>query len=556
MKTVPLFLRILLQQQLIIGLLVSSVLNGGAGGGGSGLVAAAGALSSTMVAAAKYRRHTDNLLITRCRSKCTNTFDKMTCESSCIQDYLENSSYKKYGDCPKDSLNRLETGLCFNTCSSIDYHCPGVEKCCAHSCGMSCQAPVGLDKVRGLPPLPHHVTLQEAGRRYRMAEIQWDISLEEDIQSSAIYFVVESRHHIGVSFAERKLEDDWQNHTPMVIYELKRPGSQKRYVGELKLKPGRWYQVRVAAVNEMGTRGYSSVSKEFQLSKKPNPPQPPRNLTLGALMPSLNGTYFRKIYWMLPRSDLPVEKFKISWSLYLNASSGARMGNSSLFKETATVSAPTRHYEIRGLLPNSIYYLQIHAISVYGKRRLKSMATNELMDTTVNANGVGVDVPSANLDNMLMSDASYPRRTKSGPTSLGLNYKFVPREGGLSVRLSWPDRGATSRYRLHLCRGSRECLTKPMAASSHDVTIVKKASYEFARLDFDTKYTVGLRHSRKNRPLQPSDHHTKEHNHHHNHQHHQNHNQLATGYDNVRTFTTPKCEHFRRNHPNLQLECA
>lgn len=98
-----------------------------------------------------------------------------------------------------------------------------------------------------------------------MAEIQWDISLEEN--ASAVYFVVESRHHIGVSFAERKLEDDWQYHMPIAIYEVGRPASQKRYIGEMKLKPGRWYQVRVAAVNELGTKGYSTVSKEFQLRK-------------------------------------------------------------------------------------------------------------------------------------------------------------------------------------------------------------------------------------------------------------------------------------------------
>lgn len=187
------------------------------------------------------------------------------CESTCIRDYLENSAYKKYGDCPKDPLNRLEA-ICFNTCQSTDYHCPGVEKCCPHSCGMSCQSPVGLSKVRGLPPVPFHVSLREAGRSFRMAEIHWDIALEEE-ESSAIYFVVESRHHIGINFAERKLENDWQSHTPVGIYEVKRTGSLKRYVGDMKLKPGRWYQVRVAAVNELGTRGYSVVSKEFQLSK-------------------------------------------------------------------------------------------------------------------------------------------------------------------------------------------------------------------------------------------------------------------------------------------------
>lgn len=383
--------KMVLIQQLVAVCGVSSLLS-------SALVAAAAAASSQ---AANRPRHTDNLLIARCRSKCTNTFDKkLMCEQTCIRDYLENSAYKKYGDCPKDPLNRLES-ICLNTCHGTDYHCPGVEKCCPHSCGLSCQHPVGLDKIRGLPPVPSHVKLFEAGRGYRIAEIHWEINLEEEQLASAIYFVVESRHHIGMSFAERKLENDWQNHTPTAIFELKRAGSQKRYVGEMKLKPGRWYQVRVAAVNELGTRGYSVVSREFQLSKKPNPPQPPKNLTLGPLVLNANGTYNRKVTWQLPRSDLPVEKYKISWSLYLNSS---KTGNaSSLFKETATVSAPARHYEIRGLQPNSIYYLQIHAISVYGKWRLKSAAASELMDTTV----VEGDAKPPSMDNMLMSDARY-----------------------------------------------------------------------------------------------------------------------------------------------------
>ncbi|XP_058813046.1 anosmin-1 isoform X3 [Topomyia yanbarensis] len=491
------------------------------------------------------RRHTDNLLIARCRSKCTNTFDKMMCETSCIRDYLENSSYKKYGDCPKNPLNKLEA-ICFNTCQNTDYHCPGVEKCCSHSCGMSCQSPVGLEKVRGLPPVPFHVTLREAGRSFRMAEIQWEIPLEEEL-SSAIYFVVESRHHIGISFAERKMENDWQYHTPTVIYEVGRPGSQKRYVGEMKLKPGRWYQVRVAAVNELGTKGYSVVSKEFQL--KPNPPQQPKNLTLGPLVLNGNGTYNRKITWTLPRSDLPVEKYKISWSLYLNESSGARMGNSSLFKETATVSAPARHYEIKGLQPNMYYYLQIHAISVYGKRRLKSPANHELMYISAEAGGA-VKLP--NMDNMLMNDASYHRRTKSGLAAQGLSYKFVSRKTGLAVRLTWPEKNLAGRYRLHLCRGTRDCLTKPMGSNSHDVIVKQKTSYEFSRLEYDTKYTVGLSHNNRRRVAalsnkkdrarrQPGS--------------HSGSGAAVGGYDHVRTFVTPKCDHFRKTHPEPRFEC-
>ncbi|XP_058461155.1 anosmin-1 isoform X2 [Malaya genurostris] len=493
------------------------------------------------------RRHTDNLLIARCRSKCTNTFDKMMCESSCIRNFLENSSYKKYGDCPKDPLNKLESICLINTCQNTDYHCPGVEKCCSHSCGMSCQSPVGLEKVRGLPPVPFHVTLREAGRSFRIAEIQWEIPLEEEL-SSAIYFVVESRHHIGISFAERKMENDWQYHTPTIIYEVGRPGSLKRYVGEMKLKPGRWYQVRVAAVNELGSKGYSVVSKEFQLSKRPNAPQPPKNLTLGPLVLNANGTYNRKITWSLPRSDLPVEKYKISWSLYLNESSGARMGNSSLFKETATVSAPTRHYEIKGLQPNMYYYLQIHAISVYGKRRLKSLANSEFMYISADAGGA-VKLPS--MHNMQMDDASYHRRTKSGLPTQGLNYKFVARKTGLAVRLTWPEKSLAGRYRLHLCRGNRDCLTKSMGSSSHEV-VVKKTSYEFSRLDYDTKYTVGLSHNNRRRVAALTE---KKNRGQHQTGSHSGAGVSTGGYDNVRTFVTPKCNHFRKTHSALQLAC-
>lgn len=62
-----------------------------------------------------------------------------------------------------------------------------------------------------------------------------------------------------------------------------------------------------------------------------------------------------------------------------------------------------RHYEIKGLQPNSIYYLQIHAVSVYGKRRLKSAASSELMNTTVDPGSIS---KQASMDNMLMNDAA------------------------------------------------------------------------------------------------------------------------------------------------------
>jgi hypothetical protein len=74
---------------------------------------------------------------------------------------------------------------------------------------------------------------------------------------------------------------------------------------------------------------------------------------------------------------MPLQKYKISWSLYI------KDVNESLLKETAVVLEPKRNYEIRDLLPHSMYYLQIQAISLYGDKRLKSEPATKLINTTI-----------------------------------------------------------------------------------------------------------------------------------------------------------------------------
>uniref|UniRef100_A0A182NKX1 Anosmin n=1 Tax=Anopheles dirus TaxID=7168 RepID=A0A182NKX1_9DIPT len=501
----------------------------------------------------------DSLLTARCRSNCT--YDKQ-CYSKCMRNYLENSAYKKYGDCPPKPPSKLDS-LCLNTCDGLDYKCPGVEKCCEHSCGHSCQSPHGLERVKGLPPVPTLVTLSAMGPMYRTALIQWEMKLEKE--ESPTYYVVESRYHIGPAYAEHKMENDWQVHILETFAQVQ-GGVLKSYIGEIKLKPGRWYQMRVAAVNSFGTRGYSALSRPFQLMKRPNPPQPPKNLTYGPLELNDNRTYNCRVTWSLPRSDLPVEKYKLSWSLYLNMTSNrSKTDNSSLFKEMATISAPTRHYDIQGLLPNRFYYLQIQAISVYGKRRLKSAASHQLINTTATGSSGPDGQPVVNLDNLLMGDAGYRRpkgqpSLKEGvhssaasagggrniangmPSSGSIRYQFTLRKSGLTVRLSWSERGY-GRYRVHLCRGSRECLMAGARGSSgsHGTgsnntsnhwqdAVMRRNAYEFSKLEFNTRYTAGVRivgHRRTNAP----------------------------GYDIVRSFVTPKCEQFRDQELLLPPEC-
>jgi anosmin-1 len=99
---------------------------------------------------------------------------------------------------------------------------------------------------------------------HRQAIIQWE--MPEDLnQYSQIFSVVQSRSHIGNEFSEAKL-NKFHPHMVLNYYEEK-TAKHRLYAGIVKLNPGRWYQFRVAAVNEFGTMGYSNYTKEFQLTK-------------------------------------------------------------------------------------------------------------------------------------------------------------------------------------------------------------------------------------------------------------------------------------------------
>lgn len=156
--------------------------------------------------------------------------------------------------------------ICINACAEIDYRCPGIEKCCTHECGTSCQLPIGLDKSDKIPSIPYNVVTEEipTPNNRTCPQLRWDM-IEKLANDSPQYYVIESRSHIGPKFFEYKL-DEWKTHKINSHFEG-RTDNYRRYGGNISLKPGRWYQFRVAAVNDLGTKGYSNYSKEFQTSR-------------------------------------------------------------------------------------------------------------------------------------------------------------------------------------------------------------------------------------------------------------------------------------------------
>lgn len=52
----------------------------------------------------------------------------------------------KFGECPNNPKSPFER-MCWDICHGLDYNCPGVQKCCPHNCGWSCQEPDGLEDL-------------------------------------------------------------------------------------------------------------------------------------------------------------------------------------------------------------------------------------------------------------------------------------------------------------------------------------------------------------------------------------------------------------------------
>lgn len=96
-------------------------------------------------------------------------------------------------------------------------------------------------------------------------------SLSSRSQNKTLFFVIEGRYHLGSVFASHKLSDWTIFHAhPRYDHVLRMPESTREIARRWcfilkKIKPGRWYQFRVASVNENGTRGFSKHSTEFQL---------------------------------------------------------------------------------------------------------------------------------------------------------------------------------------------------------------------------------------------------------------------------------------------------
>jgi hypothetical protein len=156
--------------------------------------------------------------------------------------------------------------------------------------------------------------------------------------------------------------------------------SQEFATRELAL--GRWYKFRVAAVNINGSRGFEETLQAFKLDQDPKHPSPPFNLTQTDLRTSKNkvSRYQAIIHWLEPRrSDLPIDKYKITWTVRMQGKQRFRQSNGR--EEKKTIPGERRQLLLEDLHPHTIYLVQVQAITMYGEEKIRSEKAHLFLST-------------------------------------------------------------------------------------------------------------------------------------------------------------------------------
>ncbi|XP_044258305.1 anosmin-1 isoform X2 [Tribolium madens] len=380
------------------------------------------------------------------------------CVKSCLA-----APFNKPGRCPQNGkiLSPFDA-VCLTTCTQ-DNQCPNLKKCCRHSCGVTCQHPEELLSAVGIPPIPQDIKLTE-GLRKRTVHIEWNPGLQYGENSEVVLYLLEERHHTGRNFIEEHLSEWSQcgqtNKTSHILRNV--------------VKPGRWYQFRVAAVNENGTKGFSDNSPTFSVSARPRAPRAPQNMTVSSLWSDSNGTLIGELCWAPPLSDLPIQKYKVFWSRRLH---GDKALNSVLVNQRVVPKEQTR-FLLQNLQPNSLYFLQIQALAQYGKSRLKGEKSGLVLNTT----------NYMNVTHSLVSTKS-PIRNKIQDLQV---LKIYWSQNSLKAKIIWKPGKDSSKYAVSLW--AWPCHKNSKSRNHFKLAVTTKMShYVLTNLEFEYRYRVSVR---------------------------------------------------------------
>ncbi|XP_077573178.1 anosmin-1b isoform X1 [Stigmatopora nigra] len=359
-------------------------------------------------------------------------------QTECVtsSEFLTSLRSSRQGDCPQPQRATGFAAACVESCS-LDRHCPSPRKCCFNGCGHTCQTPNHLYKGVPLKPRRDMSFVEDpVGRLKVMWVSKFNVSIEP------VVYVLQSRWNTGIHPSEDNASP-W-NTVAMTLSE----DALLAY-----LRPQRWYQFRVAAVNSQGTRGFTTPSKHHISSKDPSPPGPPTNIQVSnqtlITIVSQAGSHLTErsggneiavaiyIHWDPPEDgDLPVHNYKVTWmsrhrthnhthptqrkthELHKNMHARLIQPQDHQRSKKGNKSRVTQGVQcelwLQGLLPDTSYFLSVQSVAYWGQKRLKSPRAH-IAFTTVSSKNIA---KSEDFTNELPSASSSSSPSQSLPPSL------------------------------------------------------------------------------------------------------------------------------------------
>ncbi|XP_013380671.1 anosmin-1 [Lingula anatina] len=403
-----------------------------------------------------------------CKARCQ---DHESCLNSCL--FLDDIKTNRPGLCPPAEEAVGFAAVCVEACTT-DASCPARDdKCCDNGCGHTCQKAKGEENR--LPARPYIKRIQELTVNNRVV-VTWKPSAPQR-HSVPLVHVLQSRQNPGEKGKEA-LWTEWET--------VKQTTQYSANIDDAIL--GYWYEFRVATVSTNGSVGFSSGSKALRLSRVPQPPSQPVNLTEGSTTVH-DGKIDVEIKWLPPlTSDLPIIRYRVFWSERLSSISPVFV---SLKEHRQSVSGNQNSYTIKNLKPDTTYFVEVQAICRYGRKKLRSRRRSFYITTYAIPTAPPVSERPTVFD-MAYLDLPMP------PTVLNLTVPEVYfSEGQLRAKVTWlttatpADFVLVQKYTVHwvalVCQDEPQTEAIKKGATTHDTL------FTLYDLEYSCHYEVMVR---------------------------------------------------------------
>ncbi|XP_069573291.1 anosmin-1a [Brachyistius frenatus] len=390
-----------------------------------------------------------------CREMCERVFPKKywECVTSC--EFLQSVLAVKQGSCPPPEKASGFAAACVESCDN-DGECSAQKKCCSNGCGHTCQSP--KDLYQGAPLKPRKELVFEELSSGQL-EVSW--SSRFNISAEPVVYVLHSRWNFGIQPSEDSATS-WQLAAQTSDQGAKLPD----------IRPGRWYQFRVAAVNTHGTRGFTTPSRHVHSSRDPSGPPAPTELRVANMSFGPGRAVSASLEWSMPADlDVPVHHYKVSWSW----TAVGHSSTSSLTKRRKTVRES--QVELDSMRSNRSYSVEVQAVSYWRQTQVKG--------------------PRAVLHfTTQRSSSGFPRNPSGDMLDVGTPFY---QDGQLRVHVYWQSSADPSVDLYRIQWGPQSCgynRTRPVEKTSTQENFISLQD-----LLFSCKYKVLLQPvSKKSRP--------------------------------------------------------